>query len=653
LKIQRRKKEISEEQDNIRINDDEEDEEKENKNKSIINSIEEVSENKYVFDSDTSALEVKYHKLLTTKTLNDNQLHPCFFCKESFMADKEENTKIYGPFYLNESTGKIISSDANSTKGLKEIYVDINCLTENNDFKKDDPINSIEEVIKQNKICFRCGSSFATKKCDLCQKIFHGNLCLSQMTEDFEGHKYCLECFKKKYTNYLDENSKPIKKIKYNSISKKYFLCEKIFNSSYYPQLEEEVYFIMHAYIQFLRDKYEYILYEVDDKKGLFWWTDNSYIKKHPDFNIYEPFICKVKKIDFCFPRDKTILLIKEKSTSNLFNRNIKILIKIQLQIVELDNTEINIILFENDNPDFLVRKIIYEETLKYYNDNILNQKVKKFQVNLSEDIINVTLSEDQPEENNGYFSSSKFNSLKVITKFDKDEQRYSFWDICINNNQNNIISKKMMFIMEGLLETINSVCEKNEETNIFYEIVSEDGAPNYYEEVPVPMFIKLIVNRLNNKYYITEESIKFDIQLLVDNAKRYNGPNSGIAKDSEILKKRLVDEIDKLSKKYEENVNGINLESDNDSNSKKLTGKKRKRALANLDLTQDKYNLDDSEESEDYLFGNHKKRELRNNNRKDNINNINGNNNISIDLSDDNKNLSNGNKKLKKKRKI
>ena len=167
-------------------------------------------------------------------------------------------------------------------------------------------------------------------------------------------------------------------------------------------------------------------------------------------------------------------------------------------------------------------------------------------------------------------------------------------------------------------------------------------------------MFIKLIVNRLINKYYITEESIKFDIQVLVDNAKRYNGPNSGIAKDSEIFKKRLIDEIDKLSKKYVEKIDSINLDSGNESSSKKLTGKKRKRVVANLDLTQDKVNLDDHDQSDDYLFGNHKKRELRSNNRMNNINNINeNNNNISIDLTDDNKNLPNTNKKLKKKRKI
>ena len=220
---------------------------------------------------------------------------------------------------------------------------------------------------------------------------------------------------------------------------------------------------------------------------------------------------------------------------------------------------------------------------------------------------------------------------------------------------------------MNGLSGTINSVCEKNEETKIFYSMVSEDGAPNYYEEVPVPMYIKLINERLTNHYYITEESIKFDIQLLVDNATRYNGINSGIAKDAEILKKRLFDEINKLSNKYEDDSNNnINLNSHSGNEStKKFTGKKRKRVLSNLDIVEDMFNLGDDDQSEDYLYGNQKKRELRSNNRVNNtINNITGNNNnynrININISFNSNNNSNSNKnspsvkkKNKKKKKI
>ena len=62
------------------------------------------------------------------------------------------------------------------------MWIDIDAMknyeifTVNNDFsqmnKRDcifNPTNTIEEVIRQNKTCFRCGSTFATKKCHSCQ----------------------------------------------------------------------------------------------------------------------------------------------------------------------------------------------------------------------------------------------------------------------------------------------------------------------------------------------------------------------------------------------------------------------------------------------------------------------------------------------------
>ena len=680
LEDEEEEREMSEDPDYIGINDDDEDDENytlnsKNKNKKNKNnntySLDGSSDMKnYEYKKDPNFLKYKHHKLLMEKMTNDNEIHICFFCHQNFLGDKNENIKLFGPFYLNENTGKVSATQINTHLEPKEIYIDINCLAENNDFsqtnKKDcifNPTNSIEEVIKQNKTCFRCGSTFATKKCHSCQKMFHGNLCLSQMTEEFDNHKYCLECLKKKYVYYLQDKIKPNKRLNYDSINKNYFLATKIYNSQYYPQMGEEVYFILHAYMQFLRDKYQYILYEIDDKQRIFWWMDNIYTEKNPHFNFYEPFICKIKKIEYCFPNEKTLILIKEKSVVNQFHSNLKILIKLQLQIIELDNLEISIVLFENDNPDFLVRKNIYDETFKYYKDNIIPKKVKNLQVNLSEDVINVILEDNKPEESNANFATSKFNSLKVVSEQEKDEQKYSFWDICINNNHNNTISMKMKFIMNNLLETINSVCEKNEETNIFYDIVLEEKAPNYYEEIPVPMYIKLIIDRLSNHYYITEESIKFDIQLLVDNATRYNGANSGIAKDSEILKKRLMDEINKLSVKYDENnntniitSNNVNGEDGGNDSKKKFTGKKRKRVWNNLDLDKDMFNFEDFDQSEDYLYGNHKKRELRSSNRTNTINNITGNNNnynrISINISINNKNTHSIKKKNKKKKK-
>ena len=612
------------------------------------------------FKKDPEFTKNKYHKLLMDKITNDHIQHPCYFCRQIFEGNKEDknSVKIFGPFYYNENTGKVspvkLNNNPNNTSE-KEIYIDFNCFAQNNDFvyttKKYNifnPTTSIEEVIKQRKICFRCGSPFATKKCHSCQKMFHGNLCLSQMTEEYNGNKFCLECYKKKINKIVQEKIKQ-KKIYFEKLDKKYFLGDKIYNSQYYPQKGEEVYFILHAYIQFLRDKYMHIIYEIDEKKQrLFWWAENTYIEKNQRFSFYEPFLCKVKNIEYVFPNYQTIALIKDKSDANQFYSNLKVLIKLQLDIIDLKDTEITIILVENDNPDFLVRKAIYEETQKYYDENIVtqNQNNINLEVNLGEDIIKVCLAENKPEEDNENFGKSKYNSLKVITEKDKDEQKYSFWDICINGNNNDIITDKMKYLMSGLKETIQSVYDKNsKEVDVFWEMVSEENVFNYYNEIPIPMFLKLIINRLENNYYITEESLKFDIQILVDNAKRFNSEFAEISKDAEILKNRLFARLEQLNNKYGDKKqvisNGtnikINLNSDSGGESiKKMTGKKRKRILADLDI--DENIIKDYDESEDYLFGNFKKRETRSSNHhyNNNINNYNGNNNyndISINI--------------------
>ena len=84
---------------------------------------------------------------------NDKKNHTCFFCHQTFLGDKHNNNvKLFGPFYLNENTGKILATQINTIHiGLKEIYIDINCLAENNDFiqmnKRDCIFNPLQPLL--------------------------------------------------------------------------------------------------------------------------------------------------------------------------------------------------------------------------------------------------------------------------------------------------------------------------------------------------------------------------------------------------------------------------------------------------------------------------------------------------------------------------
>ena len=174
---------------------------------------------------------------------------------------------MVGPFYLDEKIKKIFNEN-NSKKELKEIYLDINCLSIKEKFdinNKKDLIHYIEAILKIKKTCFRCGSLYATQKCNSCSKYFHANLCLEQLTEIYNEERFCLDCYKKKISEKIDHRVKFSKKIRYNLYPKNYFLQNKIYNSQYYPQLSEEVYFILHAYLNFLKSHKEYILFELDN----------------------------------------------------------------------------------------------------------------------------------------------------------------------------------------------------------------------------------------------------------------------------------------------------------------------------------------------------------------------------------------------------
>ena len=193
---------------------------------------------------------------------------------------------------------------------------------------------------------------------------------------------------------------------------------------------------------------------------------------------------------------------------------------------------------------------------------------------------------------------------------------------------------------MSGLKDTINSIYDKNKiEVEMFWDMVSENNDFNYYCEIPVPMYLKLIIARLENNYYLSLESLKFDIDLLVNNVKRFNKEGAEISQDAEIIQNRLYNRIEQLSNKFGENnkviSNGtnikINLNSDSGGSgvesTKKMTGKKRKRILADIDIDENMFNDDD--ENEDYLFGNTKKRETRSTVH----NNMNKNENVSVNI--------------------
>ena len=571
---------------NIKIDDEEEEDIK-------VKDIEEEDE-----ISDLS--KEKVIEELLSKAVEDTE-HECFLCKFN-------SKKTLGPFYLDDSKGIKISFEKNSNFE-KEVYFDFNCIFYHNDFilldkhtKKFDIIKTIINIIKQEKICFRCGNQFATKKCSNknCEKYFHGNYCLQKLcVEAQENISQCLECYKEYFEIELnnDSNQKPFGGVDMNLIPKNFFLEEKIFPSIYFPQKAEEVYFIYQGYEAFLQKYYPFIIYELKGK--IFFW-ENS-------FNVNYPILCKIINISYEFENPKTISFVKIFFGNKHLLNNTKILIRIQLYNIEEDK-EFEIIFFENDLPDFLIRKNIYEKTKKYYEEVISKNKNMEVQIYLGTEKYQAKIISDMPQENNINFLNSKYNNLKIkyINEEDfegnEEETQISFWDIYLKDTIK--IGEIWEKIQNKLLSHLSSIMEKNKnDLSLFFNLVDEtkDGALNYYNIVPVPMYLNLIKERLKNKYYLTQESFKFDVNLILSNSKLYNENTSTIVKNSQILVNKLNEILDMINKTFENNLNSNKNLTDS---ALKILTKKRKRLEKDLG-----FNFEDED---DYLFGNNNQRNLR-----------------------------------------
>lgn len=212
-----------------------------------------------------------------------------------------------------------------------------------------------------------------------CARYFHGYNCLGLYCTFYEDKLYCLECFK----SLCEENKKPshTKTVKFNHLDRKFFLRYNFNFYSYYPQLDDQVYFILQAYEEYLKKFYHTIIFETEE---IFFWKNTINTK----FDPYSPFLCEIMKMEYAFPNQDTINLMKT-LFKNQTSDCAKLLIKIQLRIKDLDksaglglgvtNKTLDIVFFENDLPDFLVHSETYNQNLKIYKNLKINQNLKLF----------------------------------------------------------------------------------------------------------------------------------------------------------------------------------------------------------------------------------------------------------------------------------
>ena len=77
---------------------------------------------------------------------------------------------------------------------------------------------------------------------------------------------------------------------------------------------------------------------------------------------------------------------------------------------------------------------------------------------------------------------------------------------------------------------------EENSPFCIFNDYVDFDIYPVYRQTVEVGICLKTILARLENNYYTSQQSLEFDIDLILANSLNFNGPEHKVTKDAEEL---------------------------------------------------------------------------------------------------------------------
>lgn len=105
----------------------------------------------------------------------------------------------------------------------------------------------------------------------------------------------------------------------------------------------------------------------------------------------------------------------------------------------------------------------------------------------------------------------------------------HSFYRIKVKAS--NAIQQKMKTLYNTVKDYIDS--KGRQLSTIFMKLPSKSELPDYYDVIKKPVGLEKIGVRLKNSVYETLEDILSDIILMLDNACKYNEPDSQIYKDA------------------------------------------------------------------------------------------------------------------------
>lgn len=181
--------------------------------------------------------------------------------------------------------------------------------------------------------------------------------------------------------------------------------------------------------------------------------------------------------------------------------------------------------------------------------------------------------------------SISKNNKLKAEKPLTDlvENIRVSFWELKfekINSFDTDVGKTLLNMFLKSISKCIN--CD---EYSAFIEEVSKKEYPLYDEIIPVPSYLKLIEKRLKNSYYLSKESLMFDLDLILTNCISFNGTDNYLTdladKMIKAIKSNDLKKINEIQASYEDNISTNN----NEYNIKRITRRKNNYVNSSIDV--------------------------------------------------------------------
>ncbi|CDW76602.1 UNKNOWN [Stylonychia lemnae] len=420
---------------------------------------------------------------------------------------------------------------------------------------------------KRPSMCRRCQTIGATIKCQSCDKTYHGFLC-SQLYMIFTGAEnyQCFECRNRE--NYSQFNGKELIeksefKILKRQMKRDYLLLSKQPIEFYLPQVNDQVYYFFQGHEKFI-SQYNCFFYSGNEKTLTVQYPWKQYLE------LEKPTLCKILRISYFFPSKNVLYLLKRYGKSSNIIQEPQIVMRLELQIVGQPDSTFDIDYFPNQLSEFLVLKRLYENSLFLYH-GLMNQqkfigetfktrlknfnKVKIVGIQEKEQLLDPTGWESiQYKHVDNYSLRERGRRGQRRQSFDEEPaENMNFWELILslefeeNLDYQGLVSSFNDEEIQSIISIISEYVErKKEQTLPFMERVPEKIAPDYRQHVSAEMYISLVLERLLNKYYRTQEQLFNDLELISFNARIYNGEDNPLFKDAKKMVEGIKSEIRK-----------------------------------------------------------------------------------------------------------